>query len=260
MTKLSKYEKETIINWNEAENLASIYAFNASLKRRLADFQPEVSAAVPAGAQHAGGQCDLCAGQVPAVDPAGAAVQRGTESRCKGVRKGAWLSGDSGGRKNRLKSGRLRSKCRVCTRCFDRQSPQAYSVSTSHLWAQMCGYGAGETGKNRSCGGSQLRRYGSTEGSQPFVPGCRGGSALLGSRGNAHWRVEGSRPSGQGCKRLAQGELMPASTRTGYYLTQNSQDLRLRRPFPGPRTSSQEGGNLFETDTTQWALRQAWHL
>ena len=59
---------------------------------------------------------------------------------------------------------------------------------------------------------------------------------------------------------LAQGELMPASTRTGYYLTQNSQDLRLRRPFPGPRTSSQEGGNLFETDTTQWALRQAWHL
>ena len=43
---------------------------------------------------------------------------------------------------------------------------------------------------------------------------------------------------------------MPASTCTGYYLTQNSQDLRLRRPFPGPRTSSQEGGNLFETDTT----------
>ena len=27
MTKLSKYEKETIINWNEAENLASIYTF-----------------------------------------------------------------------------------------------------------------------------------------------------------------------------------------------------------------------------------------
>ena len=25
MTKLSKYEKETIINWNEAEDTASIY-------------------------------------------------------------------------------------------------------------------------------------------------------------------------------------------------------------------------------------------
>ena len=56
------------------------------------------------------------------------------------------------------------------------------------------------------------------------MAGCRGGSALLGSRGNAHWqvkggshyrvkdevplRVEGSRPIGSRVKRLAQGELM----------------------------------------------------
>ena len=33
MRKLSKYEKETIINWNEGETIASIYTFNASLKR-----------------------------------------------------------------------------------------------------------------------------------------------------------------------------------------------------------------------------------
>ena len=38
MTKLSKYEKETIINWNEGESLANIYTFHASLKRRLAEF------------------------------------------------------------------------------------------------------------------------------------------------------------------------------------------------------------------------------
>ena len=38
MRKLSKYEKETIINWNEAEDTASIYTFNADLKRRLAEF------------------------------------------------------------------------------------------------------------------------------------------------------------------------------------------------------------------------------
>ena len=31
MTKLSKYEKETIINWNEAEGTASIYTFDADL-------------------------------------------------------------------------------------------------------------------------------------------------------------------------------------------------------------------------------------
>lgn len=36
--KLPKYEKETIINWNEAENTASIYTFNTVLKRRLAEF------------------------------------------------------------------------------------------------------------------------------------------------------------------------------------------------------------------------------
>lgn len=38
MTKLSKYEKKTIINWNEAESVASIYTFNTNLKRRLAEF------------------------------------------------------------------------------------------------------------------------------------------------------------------------------------------------------------------------------
>ena len=30
--------KETTINWNEAENTASIYIFNADLKRRPAEF------------------------------------------------------------------------------------------------------------------------------------------------------------------------------------------------------------------------------
>ena len=38
MMKLSKYEKETIINWNEAKSTASIDTFNADLKRRLAEF------------------------------------------------------------------------------------------------------------------------------------------------------------------------------------------------------------------------------
>ncbi|MCM1224953.1 MAG: molecular chaperone, partial [Lachnospiraceae bacterium] len=36
--KLSKYEKETIVNFNEGEAEASIYTFNADLKRRLAEF------------------------------------------------------------------------------------------------------------------------------------------------------------------------------------------------------------------------------
>ena len=38
MTKLSKYEKETIIICFEAEDTAGIYTFNADLKRGLAEF------------------------------------------------------------------------------------------------------------------------------------------------------------------------------------------------------------------------------
>lgn len=38
MAKLSKYERETIVLFNEAETEASIYTFNTDLKRRLAEF------------------------------------------------------------------------------------------------------------------------------------------------------------------------------------------------------------------------------
>lgn len=38
MGKLSKYEKETIINFNEGEQEAVIYTHNADLKRRLVEF------------------------------------------------------------------------------------------------------------------------------------------------------------------------------------------------------------------------------
>ena len=38
MKKLSKYERETIVNFNEGESEASVYTFNADLKRRLAEF------------------------------------------------------------------------------------------------------------------------------------------------------------------------------------------------------------------------------
>ena len=75
MTKLSKYEKETIINWNEAENLASIYTFNASLKRRLAEFSRKYPQLCRLERSTTEGQCDLCDGQVPPVHPSGTAVQ-----------------------------------------------------------------------------------------------------------------------------------------------------------------------------------------
>ena len=38
MTKLTKEEKKSIVNFNEGEDVASIYTYNAGLKKRLAMF------------------------------------------------------------------------------------------------------------------------------------------------------------------------------------------------------------------------------
>ena len=158
-------------------------------------------------------------------------------------------------------SVRLQKKQRVCILHFDRQSPQAYSVSRSRLWAQPCGYGTGETGGNCSLVDASFTG-GSTEGSQPFV-GVKGQRPLAWYRAAAPVRsVEAaSLCSGvQRWKTSAQGKLMPASACTGYYLTQTFAGSAASPPFPGPGTSSQEGGKSFETDTAQRALRQAWRL
>ena len=106
MRKLSKYEKETIINWNEAENLASVYTFNASLKRRLADFSRKypllcrLERSTPEGSVTY--VLDKSRLSIRLVPPYSRPRQR--------LRKRAWLSGGRGGRKNRLKPGRLRKK------------------------------------------------------------------------------------------------------------------------------------------------------
>ena len=44
MTKRTKYEKETIILFNEGEDTASIYTFNAGLRKRLAAFSEKYPA------------------------------------------------------------------------------------------------------------------------------------------------------------------------------------------------------------------------
>ena len=41
MARLTKYEKETIILFNEGEDKASIYTYNAGLRNRLAAFRKE---------------------------------------------------------------------------------------------------------------------------------------------------------------------------------------------------------------------------
>lgn len=66
--KLTKYEKETIINFNEGEKEASIYTFNASLKRRLAEFARKYPALCRLKCSTAE-ERDLCHGQVETVHP-----------------------------------------------------------------------------------------------------------------------------------------------------------------------------------------------
>ncbi len=110
MTKLSKYEKETIINWNEAENLASIYTFNASLKRRLADFSRKYPLLCRLERSTPEGSVTYVLADFSAVDPVHPALQRGTESRRQRLRQRAWLSGGNGGRKKSPEIGAIAAK------------------------------------------------------------------------------------------------------------------------------------------------------
>ena len=183
MTKLSRYEKETVINWNEAEKLASIYTFNAGLKRRLADFSRRypmlcrLELNTPEG------------GVTYVLDKARLSIRLVppySEERLAAARAYAKEHGFQTVKK-RLKWVLFLKKHRVCIRRLDRQSLRAYSASTFRRQRQMRGCGAGESGGNCMGDGRRLCRCGCAEGSQPFAPGCRCGSALLGSRGNAHW-------------------------------------------------------------------------
>ena len=97
------------------------------------------------------------------------------------------------------------------------------------------------------------------------MAGCRGGSALLGSRGNAHWqvkggshyrvkdevpwRVEGSRPIGSRVKRLAQGELMLCVN--SYWVLPDAEIRRFGGFAAAPlrEKSTENGGMKIETDT-----------
>ena len=107
MRKLSKYEKETIINWNEAENLASIYTFNASLKRRLADFSRKypllcrLERSTPEGSVTY--VLDKSRLSIRLVPP----YSEERKAAARAYARGAWLSGGGSGRENRLISGRF---------------------------------------------------------------------------------------------------------------------------------------------------------
>ena len=122
MTKLSKYEKETIINWNEAERRS---------ETQTGRVQSQVSAAVSVGAQHHRGQRNLCDREIPVVCPPCPAVQRRTVGSCQRVRQTAWISGFAYRKGKCLITGQITAKCRVCTRHFHSLFIQGYQVSST---------------------------------------------------------------------------------------------------------------------------------
>lgn len=118
MMKLSKYEKETIINWNEAESTASIYTFNADLKRRLAEFSRKypqlcrLERSTPEGSvTYMIEKSRLSLRLVPPY----------SEERLAAARKYAKQHGFQVlCKEKRLITGQMTAKCRVCTRHFHR--------------------------------------------------------------------------------------------------------------------------------------------
>ena len=91
-------KKKTIINWNEGETIASIYTFNASLKRRLADFSRKypllcrLERSTPEGSvTYVLDKSRLSIRLVPPYSEERLAAA--------GVRKKAWLSGHTDRRK-----------------------------------------------------------------------------------------------------------------------------------------------------------------
>lgn len=71
---LTKYEKETIILFNEGEDTAHIQTYNAGLRKRLAAFSKKHPDLCRLEKILRPGRRDLCAGQVQTVYPAASTV------------------------------------------------------------------------------------------------------------------------------------------------------------------------------------------
>ena len=86
MAKLTKYEKETIVLFNEGEDTAHIQTYNAGLRNRLAAFSkkhPDLCRLEKTYEQ--GGVSS--SGQVPTVHPSATANERGTQTKGKRERQ-----------------------------------------------------------------------------------------------------------------------------------------------------------------------------
>ena len=95
MSKLTKYEKETIVLFNEGEDTAHIQTYNAGLKNRLAAFSKTLKS-MSTGKDLRARRRVLYSGQVPTVHTSATTVQRGMQTKSKRERQAKRYS-QSGG-------------------------------------------------------------------------------------------------------------------------------------------------------------------
>ena len=120
------------------------------------------------------------------------------------------------------------------------------AVRAGRIWGSVPGSGA-----------ATLREY---RGRRPSVRGTGAQQPCWGQGAKPIGGLRAAVLIGSRVKRLAQLELMPASTRTGYYLTQVPQVRQLRSPPASRGILKKEGGFGIETDTAQRTLRQKRHV
>ena len=75
MSGLTRYEKETIILTNEADDYYEVYTFNSALKKESVGLFQEASKSLQAEGNNKRRQCHLCGRQGQAVSPVDRAVQ-----------------------------------------------------------------------------------------------------------------------------------------------------------------------------------------
>lgn len=88
---LTKYEKETIILFNEGEDTANIQTYNAGLRKRLAAFSKKPPDLCRLEKSFAQGGVIYVLEKITAVHSFATAIQRGTQTESKRERKANWV-------------------------------------------------------------------------------------------------------------------------------------------------------------------------
>ena len=138
MSKLTKYEKETIVLFNEGEDTAHIQTYNAGLRNRLAAFSKK--------------HPDLCrldktyeqGGVSYVLDKSRLSIRLQHRTARNADEKQARTPSKTVSpvrRNNVAFRVDMRSKCRVCIQCFDRNYIREYKVSSKCVLGQKTGLG-----------------------------------------------------------------------------------------------------------------------